>query len=479
MTQATVTNQFARDGIQGAFEYVNDSRFDILSAKKIPIDRDNKSILIDHLYDTNGRNVGGVYNAAGKTSDCKFDCSMSSIDSCIDFERSSVILGLTFARIATANGAISACTATESWTWNTFEVFDSINLRCNDTNEPLQDYNSSSNCSVGILHGILMEYSKDVLDSMHDVFFTPTLETVLDTQADFATETDQRSTAWFQRGEAFEIKKQLPLSLLLNSLDRSAFCKNMRRMILTLRFKPDNTWAGFSTDSTTYTVRVQVTSCVLQLVQSKTSARQEISNVNDQMKNKVESLAYLQRIGYGMSYTGTAIQVTAVSNLNFISFGITAKDWGANNDTAHTYVNPSQYVPRVITNGAGPRFTNLSVTYGTETIPTQGFKFELTNDPYDTELVEPYNIYRSCCYALGNSKYIKPAISFKEYAKTYCIFYIPIFDALTLKQSAENKRLQLNISALGATNKNITYVTHCLAAAQIFADGSVSILKQY
>jgi hypothetical protein len=207
------------------------------------------------------------------------------------------------------------------------------------------------------------------------------------------------------------------------------------------------------------------------------TGRQELQNVNSMLKGSTENIAFLNRIAIKQNYKNVPIQLSAMSNLQMCSFGFKAIDYNA-----AVYVNPTQYVPRYIGANQGNGITNMSVTYGSVTVPQNGFILNASSALQNTELAELYQTYRMCCYKSGNSKDIIPAIPFKNYISCYCIFYMPFFDTIFLKETSDNRRVQLNVKADTTTYQrmadvNCTIVLHTLGSIQLFPDGTVSVLK--
>lgn len=467
----TTLNKYSREQ---TFEYVNDFRYDT-AQKRIPLDKDNRDCMIDMFYSIN--NVPTIINDPTNNTEVKFDVSLGGSDSVLDLDKSGIILGFNFYKHVTATPLVNLpLAATESCPWNTLAFFRSINIKASDSSEAIQMYDDANLIADASEHAILMEYGYDTLNNMHDVFFTPTLETALDTVTALSAESVLRSAAWCRGDINVQIHKFVPLALIFNSLDKQVFLKNLKKLIISMYFHPNNYYQMSSTTHATETIRTNITKCQLMLVQSKCTGRQELQNVNSTMKGQTENLAFLNRVAIKQTFTNVPIQLSAMSNLNMVSFGFKAVDY-----FSATYVNPCQYIPRFISAGPneGHGITNLSATYGSITVPQNGFTLSTINN---SELVAIYQTYRQCCFKSGTSKDVSPGIPFDKYGKAYCIFYIPFYDTIFMKESAENKRVQLNITADTATyarmaNVRCTTVLHSIGSCQLFTDGSVSVLK--
>lgn len=487
MSQAVVTDKkYTREG---AFEFVNDVRYSALQAKT-PLDKDNRELSVDYIYNSNGNPA--IINSFTNNSQVKFDVQISSNDSVIDWDKSGVIVGMQFNTSTSASdptaGAAAYIQNYNGMFWNTFEIIQSAELK-GTTNDSIQNYDSGNNIGDIALHRMLMEYGKDELESMSDVLFTPCLESALDTcvtanrgggVTGLSATTQTRSGKWCTTlGNT--VYKFLPLGLLFSAVDKNAFIKNLKRLIIQLYFKPNNTANKMYGDTTAEYMWLNVTNCFLHLVQSKCTGRQEISNTSDQLRNKTENLSYLNRTTTGLPYTsGIAVQLSALANLNFVSYGFKAIDFSATvaDKTNGKYINPCQYMPRGSAGVDGNQFMNTSINYGSFSIPPQGLTWL---EGSTSGGIQVYQMYRACCMKSANSKDIRPAMTFEDFNTCYFIFYFPIYDALFLKQTDDTKRLQINYTLARTTNspntKNMQIVLHSLGSAQIFSDGSVSVLS--
>lgn len=465
----TALQKFSREGV---FEYVDDYRFSA-AQKKCPLDKDNRDIMIDKFYSIN--NVPAIYNLPTAPTEAKFDVSLGGSDSTLDLEKSGLIIGFNIYKKLVADPFTeSALNTHSSVPWNTLEYIRSINIKASDASEHIQMYDDGNDVSTATEHAILMEYG-DVIDDMDDVFFTPTCESILDdnTTASLSLESQSRSTRWCGGGPTGQVLKFLPLGMIFNSIDKQLFLKNLKKIIISLYFKPNNTWANFS-DNTLLAdakVFVNITKCELLLVQSKCTGRQEISNINSQLIGTIENLCFLNRVAIKQPFKNTPLQLSPMVNLNMISMGIKAVDYAAK------YCNPCQYMPLYVAANEGLGLSSISVSYGSITVPSNAFVFDSTAT-LNAGLVELYQMYRACAYKSGTSKDIKPAIPFRKYKACYSIIYFPLYDTLFLKETSDNRRVQINMkSAFQNAQKDLSIVLHTIGSVQLFPDGTVSVIK--
>lgn len=436
------------------FTTVQDSRYNILYAPT-KLDSDSEALYVDEISPVN--NTGDTWNLPEKNVQCKFQIDLGSSSAKADLENSFLEIDLNNQLLKPADGATSPYTAeTTHWTWNTFEIIESINIKVGDSSEVLEEYNTSNDFGASMQFKLLHQYSYDTLSNMDTILFTPILNNKINKNVtDISAEAAQRTTNYWLDKNTIN-KKCIPLSMIFSSLDRPAYMNNARKLFMDITFKNANTWKnmGFFANLGSVGIenRVNVKGVKLMLISSRVTVPQAIASTSEKVSGKTENLGYLYYYINKHSYGGSPIQLTPIGNCQYIGLGIKATNIDA------TYVDPTQYLRS---------WNNYSVSYGNSTIPSTG------SIDISTSQNHLYELYRYACGRSGASKDGQPAIPRKYF--NFCFMpIIKLWGSSLFKESRGVQRVQINANGKTPDTLPTVDMSICLMtmqAAQISPDG--------
>ena len=391
--------------------------------------------------------------------------------------------------IATAGGA-----AGWSIPWNPLWFFQTISLKANQSQTPIEQYINAGNLQHISTARFLLKYKRDALESHDETFFTPCIESNWDTTV-LSTESATRSTNWLGAfgGVAANANvivgdpanntpkvftKMIPMSDIFECCEVPAIWQNMNRFRIEFTMKrPDQICfrAGAVVPNTSEP-NIYVTDIQFVFDSARMAPVQAIETAVDKQKGQSENIAYLQNEIINVSYaSGSQVVATGQRDLQMAIFGIPALGQQppvvANGAPAPAVTNPLQYWSGNI--------TSINVMYGSD-MPLRtpirlstGFNAAAT---WETQLNNTviYAMYKKCCSS-DRSALVPVAIPFKFYPY-YHLYFIPIYNPTMLHRNADPKDLRIDNTGAPAIAAPSVILLRKVKGISIGASGEIEQL---
>jgi len=459
----------------GSFsENVSDPRYDILK-KKIKVDKDNKAYEIQFIppataiktFDAPGAGGGNLahdlvncWNGDGTNHYIDVYCGA-------DFKANMQGSGLLIRYWAkqgrlTNSGVnaywgppIDAASVTtvgsgSSVPWNPLYMFQTISLKINTSQTPIEQYVNQNNLQHISTARFLLKY-KSAIENSDSTFMTPCIESNFDGVNDkLSAESCLRAQRWLgaigdsddQNGADIvsanseqilgiqtaagriahkKYTKFIPLSDIFESCETPAIWNNVNRFRLEFTFRsPDQICfqAGTPPDSTvTY---FYIDDIKLMFDSTRMQPMQTIETAEQKEKGTVENIGYMENfcvpVPYPVGGGSSQLVVTGQRDVQMVILGFPAINQGGN-----ACVNPLQY-------GSGG-LTSLNLLYGSDmplrtplNLDSPGNNAPV-NNIYDN--VAAYRLYIKAC-GCDRSPLVAPALTFRTF-KFYNLYFFPIY----------------------------------------------------
>ena len=453
-------------------ELVDDSRYDLLK-QKIKIDRSNRSyeLLWVPPATTKGSYVIGT-GAGATTWACWNDSSSthyidlySGSDYKTNLQGSYIQLSYyacqqRLTNAANYTGCPIATTGNNpqaykgySLPFNPLYFFQTIALKINQNQTPLEQYINANNLQHISTLNYLLNYKKDALESNDQTMFTPCIETSFDTQTSLSEESKTRGERWLgstglvnaARDQSAAITnntpkrftKIIPLSDIFNCAQTPAIWSNITRLRLefTLRLPDKIAFSSFDAaeilaQNTNSTVYIVVDDIQIIYDATRMGSMQNIQVAEDKKAGLVENVGFLQNECIPWSYTsGSQVIATSMRDLQMAAFGILALGQRPTkiNGVADTNVcvNPIQYI-----NG---NITTINMSYGGDQplrTPLRLYDGLIVANASTNQSIysntSAYMLYKKCC-AADRSSLLPVALSFVSFPM-YHLFCFPVYN---------------------------------------------------
>lgn len=484
-------------------EYVSDPRYDVLK-KQIKVDKDNKAYELQFIapataqgtFAKNAVMTGGTgvtpaeqlsvpcFNNDGSQhyidvyTGSDYKANMQGTHLMIKYKcyQARVLNGDAFwgrpiAPLATAGASIP---------WNPMWMFNTIALKGNQSQSPVEQYVNS-----GQLHHIttakfLQKYKKDCLEQNDMTFLTPCMESGFDITGAMSAESVTRGTRWMGAigllGDASaagnnlasvrEFQKIIPLADIFESCEVPAIWNNLNRFRLEFTMKlPDQIAIQNTLPANSSPVYVCVTEVKLMFDSSRMQAVTAIETAVEKQQGTIENIGHFENFVIPMTYTASQQLVgTGQRDVQQIIVGFPAMG------NITTAINPIQYCHRGL--------TGLSVQYGSD-MPLRS-PLSLGGDNVYAN-TSAYALYRKSCGA-DRMTIVSPALRFVDFPY-YHLYFIPVYNPAFAHRTGDPRdvRIDATIGAIAtghvaAVNVPAIMILRKFSGKQIDSTGNISTM---
>lgn len=392
-------------------------------------------------------------NGDGKTT---FMLDVASTEYALDPMKSYLMIEMRFPKYDAALTTESNYAATDSAPYDAaFRMIKQIQISTASAGNNLEEYTGSHDFGRLCQIKHLLELDRTTAEGMDDMFFTPCIESVLDTTVALSPESTARTAKWFT-DRTVRYERHIPLSMIFASMDRPVLLTNMKMLKITIDWRKMNEYQfGTTTNSgvdaySGYTC-IGITACNASLTRSKMSMLQGTKNTL-MAKESPEIYGYLLPQLFPQAFNGTPMTLGVKANVNLITISVPPTPGAADfvQTAGPRLVNPSQLVPTMTTVGAyswGTNFANVNVQYGACTFPIKPIDLSQAQ-----QAARMYALYREAS-GFDGSKFGQPMISFTAFRNCYQLLCFPIYDTKGFKCTDTPQNVTMQIYANGDVNR--------------------------
>jgi len=498
---------------QGTFsEFVEDGRYDLLK-KPVKIDKSNRAYEIQFIPPATTKGIytlpdgGGhtyaisAWNATSQThyidvyagSDYKVNLQGSYLKVSYYAAQGRVNGGVNFvgcpALGADKNAYIAAGT---SLPWNPLFMFQTIALKGNQSQTPIEQYINNNNLQHISTLRYLLKYKREAMENDDQTLFTPCAESTYDIDGVLSNESADRGIKWLgAAGDAGaasasalrpkRFTKNIPLSDIFECCESPAIFNNLNRFRLEFTFR-DPITCLFASGVAAGCGPVAFIVDDIQFVFDSTRMApvQAIETAVEKQQGSIENVAYFQNEVIPWTFAGNSqVVATGQRDVQMVAFGIPALGQIVPNpETGEAMgavcINPLQYFSGGITSincqyGSDmPLRTPLSLSAGTVIAVQPG---GIQKSIYDNTLV--YTLFKKCCNA-DRSSLVPVSLNYRSFPM-YNLFCFPIYNQSMVHRQADPKDIRIdNASPLDHLPSVI--IIRKFAGLQIDSSGSIDRL---
>lgn len=473
---------------QAFSETVSDPRYDVLKSK-IKIDKDNKAYELQLIPPaTAAGSFTKTFTVAGTNSTISVQSGTCwNLDGTLHY----IDVGLGSDFKANMNGTflmlkyeclqarkLDGASAyigppiedRSSMPWNPMWMFNTIALKGNQSQTPIEQYINS-----GQLHHIttlryLQKYKSDALEGNDMTFLTPCIEDAFDTTTTTSATSIARAKTWMgASGNAAATGKTsktymklIPLSDIFESCEVPAVWNNLNRFRIEFTFKlPDAIAFGpppvVDNASDVYVV---IRDVKLMLDTTRMTPSNALETAGEKRQGTMENIGRFENFCVPLSYsTGNQLVVTGQRDVQqvVVAFPAIGSVAGA--------ANPIQY-----SNG---KLTSLSCMYGSDLPLRSPITLGGANGGQINTMA--YALYRKSCGA-DRAPIVPLALDFLSYYTCYNIYYIPIYNPAFPHRNNLPYDVRIDTNADAGTNNNVVICIRKFSGVQIDSTGAITVM---
>ncbi len=473
-------------------ELVSDPRYDILK-KPIKVDKDNKAYELQLISPATAKGtyvktIAGALAVINVSETCyNSDNTLHYIDVYLgaDFKANmqGSFLYLKYhcaqaRRLDQAQGtaywgniiASAGAAAGASMPWNPLWIFNTIALKGNQSQQPIEQYISAGQYHHITTAKFLNKYKWDALEGNDMTFLTPCIESAFDV-ATLSTESAARAIAWMgASGAAADASgagttsftpyvKMIPLADVFESCEVPAIWNNLNRFRLEFTFKlPDAIPFNCGTPANSGPAHVFIDECKLMLDTTRMQAGQLLETSENKLEGVCENIGFMENSVIPMTYSlGQQLVGTGQKDVQQVIVGFPAIG------NLAAAVNPIQYHCAYL--------TSLSLQYGGD----MPLRSPLILGGVSTNLnAQAYAMYRKSIGA-DRASVVAPAISFHKY-QYYHLYHIPIYNPMYPHRNNDPKDIRIDSNSVSILTASVPVVLimRKFTGVQIASDGSIS-----
>jgi hypothetical protein len=466
-------------------EYVDDSRYDLLK-KPIKIDKSNRAYEIQQIPPATAISS---YVKTDNTIDMGAQCwngdgSLHYIDVYAGSDYKPNMLGTYIymkyhcAQVRTTAGPVIfkgppiaplAGGVGTSIPWNPLYAFNTVALKLNQAQTPVEQYINAGQLSHISTARYLQKYKKDAMENNDLTFFTPCIESKFD-NATISPESATRSINWtganglvgdnaVTAGPITYYEKMIPLSDFFESCENPAIWTNCNRFRFEFTMKTPNQ-IGFSCGAQAGAsgLYFYVDSIKMMFDSSRMQAIQTIETASLKQIGTIENIAYYENFVIPTVYNpNSQLVATGQRDVQQLIVGFPAL---ANTVGGSVCVNPIQYF-----NG---QLSSLSVIYGSD----MPLRSPLTLGSGSSQLdSSAYVLYRKACGS-DRTNIVPLAVSFFNYPQ-YHLYFLPIYNPILPHRNNDPKDLRVDTTSTLGAPTNAVLIMRKFAGVQIDSSGAI------